>query len=115
MRKVTFVVLAVLLAAASIMAGRLPSAAEQAARLNADLTPVGAERAGNAAGTIPAWAGGLPKAPPIDPKVGYVDPFADDKPLYTITAANAAQYKDVLSAGHQVLLKRDARIFHMNV
>ena len=32
--------------------------AQQAARLGADLTPMGAEKAGNAAGTIPAWTGG---------------------------------------------------------
>jgi hypothetical protein len=115
MRRTGLVILAVLLAAGSISAGRAPSPSEQAARLDADLTPVGAERAGNADGSIPAWTGGLPKAPPIDPKVGYLDPFADDKPLFTITAKNAAEYKDLLSAGHQLLLKRDARTFRMNV
>jgi hypothetical protein len=115
MRKVSLVMLALLLAIGSITASRAPSAIEQAARLDADLTPVGAERAGNADGSIPAWSGGLPKAPPIDPKVGYLDPFADDRPIYTITASNAAEYKDVLSAGHQALLKRDARTFRMHV
>ncbi|MDH5620134.1 MAG: DUF1329 domain-containing protein, partial [Gammaproteobacteria bacterium] len=45
-----------------------------------DLTPVGAERAGNAAGTIPAWTGGLDKLP-----AGYVegqpllDPFPNEQ------------------------------------
>ena len=115
MRKVNLVMLALMVAVGSITAGRAPSAADQAARLAADLTPVGAERAGNADGSIPAWTGGLPKAPPIDPKIGYTDPFADDKPLYVITAKNAAEYKDLLSAGHQALLKRDARTFRMNV
>jgi hypothetical protein len=115
MRRFCLATLALFLAAGSIMASRPPSAAEQAARLDTDLTPVGAERAGNADGSIPAWSGGLPKAPPIDPKVGYANPFADDKPLYTITAANAAQYKDLLSAGHMTLLKRDAKTFRMNV
>src|SRR5690606_41300532 len=33
--------------------------ATQAARLGQDLTPLGAERAGNAAGSIPAWTGGV--------------------------------------------------------
>ena len=33
--------------------------AAQAARLGQELTPIGAEKAGNAAGTIPAWDGGL--------------------------------------------------------
>ena len=32
---------------------------EEAARLGKDLTPIGAERAGNKDGTIPAWDGGL--------------------------------------------------------
>ncbi len=32
---------------------------EEAARLTTDLTPFGAERAGNDAGTIPEWTGGL--------------------------------------------------------
>lgn len=35
--------------------------ADQVARLGQDLTPLGAEKAGNAAGTIPAWDGGLAK------------------------------------------------------
>src|SRR5512140_2931312 len=60
---------------------------DQLRRLDTDLTPVGAQRAGNADGSIPAWTGGLPKSAPIDPKVGYADPFADDRRLYTITAA----------------------------
>ena len=30
----------------------------EAARLGNELTPIGAEKSGNAAGTIPAWTGG---------------------------------------------------------
>src|SRR5512135_2794378 len=99
------------------LAGIAPAqvAPEQLARLNSDLTPVGAERAGNADGSIPAWTGGLAKTPPVDRKVGYVDPFAADTPLYTITAKNAEQYKDLLSNGHLALLKRDAKTFKMDV
>ena len=36
---------------------------EQIARLGADLTPLGAEKAGNADGTIPEWTGGMTKPP----------------------------------------------------
>ncbi len=36
---------------------------QEAARLGKDLTPVGAEKAGNKEGTIPAWTGGITKAP----------------------------------------------------
>lgn len=80
--------------------------AEQAARLGKDLTPLGAERAGNAAGTIPAWTGGITQPPP-----GYLvgmhhpDPFASDRPLFVITPANVEQYRSLLTAGAIALLK----------
>ena len=63
--------------------------ADQAARLGKDLTPMGAEKAGNAAGTIPAWDGGL-TTPPAGYKVGdhHPDPFAAEKPVLSITPAN---------------------------
>lgn len=114
MRKVAVAMMAVLLAVGGLTAGRSPSPAGQFARLDADLTPVGAERAGNADGTIPAWTGGLPKTP-TDPRTGYLDPFPGDKPLYVVTAQNAAGYKELLSPGHQALLQRDGRTFRMNV
>lgn len=79
---------------------------EQAARLGKDLTPLGAERAGNAAGTIPAWDGGLAK-PPAEYRPGahHPDPYAADKPLFTVTAANAEQYEPYLSPGQLALLQ----------
>ena len=81
--------------------------ADQAARLGQDLTPMGAEKAGNAAGTIPAWDGGLARqADAFDPAVGYKDPFAADQPLFNITNANAAQYAEHLSPGQLAMLKR---------
>src|SRR5690606_35701994 len=54
----------------------------EAERLNGELTPVGAERAGNAAGTIPDWQGGL-STPPENWREGTVEinPFPDDKTL----------------------------------
>ena len=80
--------------------------ADQAARLGADLTPLGGEKAGNASGVIPAWDGGI-TTPPAGYKVGdhHPDPYAGDQPLYTVTAANLAQYQDQLTAGHIALLK----------
>ncbi len=87
----------------------------QIARLGGDLTPVGAERAGNADGTIPTWIGGLAKTPPIDPAVGYTDPFAGDAVRFTITSENAKDYKGLLSDGHLALLARDPRTFRMHV
>ena len=90
--------------------------AEEAARLGNDLTPMGAIQAGNADGSIPAWEGGI-TSPPAGFKQGdhHPDPFADDKPLYTITAANSEQYKDKLSAGHLAMLQAYPDSFKLNV
>ena len=79
---------------------------EHIARLDADLTPMGAERAGNATGTIPAWEGGI-LAPPAgyQPGMHHPDPFADDAVQFTITSANADQYADRLTAGHVAMLQ----------
>jgi hypothetical protein len=80
---------------------------QEAERLGKDLTPVGAERAGNAQGSIPAWDGGLSKPPAgFDAAKGYVDPYANEKPLYTVTAANMDGYRDKLPPGQLEMLKR---------
>ncbi|WP_166260818.1 DUF1329 domain-containing protein [Marinobacter salicampi] len=78
----------------------------EAARLDADLTPVGAIRSGNEAGTIPAWTGGL-AIPPPGWKPGQIetDPFEDEKPLFVITADNMSLYEDRLTEGHKALLR----------
>jgi len=70
-------------------------------------TPLGAEAAGNAAGTIPAWDGGL-RQPIAGFKSGghYPDPFKTDKVLFTISAANVEQYRGQLSPGQIALLKK---------
>ena len=94
---------------ASLMSGYALAALSDAdvERLNKDLTPTGATRAGNADNTIPEWKGGL-KAPPTGwkPEQGYVDPFVYEKQLFTITGANADQYRDRLSPGLLALLKK---------
>lgn len=83
------------------------AAAGDFSQLGKDLTPWGAPKAGSADGAIPAWDGGIKEAPAgFDPKIGYVSPFPDEKPLYTITAANYQQYEAQLTAGHIELLKR---------
>lgn len=70
--------------------------AQQARRLEKDLTPFGAQRAGNADGSIPAWNGGMtatPEGVTYDPAAGghQPNPFAKEKALYTITAQNMDQ------------------------
>ncbi|CAD5109286.1 DUF1329 domain-containing protein [Zestomonas carbonaria] len=96
--------LALSLLATSVMAKVSP---EEAARLGTSLTPIGAEKAGNADGSIPEWTGGLPtSAGAVDGKGFLADPFASEQPLFTITAQNAEQYKDKLSAGQLAMFKR---------
>lgn len=90
-----------------------------AERLGTELTPTGAEMAGNADGTIPAWTGGL-TAPPEG--LGYKgsgdhhpDPFADEQPLFTITAANVSQYAEKLTEGQKALFKKFPDTYKMHV
>ncbi|MGV8050781.1 MAG: DUF1329 domain-containing protein [Anaerolineaceae bacterium] len=93
---------------------------QEAERLKSELTPFGAQRAGNAEGTIPAWEGGLTTAPKnvkFDPNTTPIrpDPFADDKVLFTITADNMSQYADKLSEGQKAFFKNHPDSFKMNV
>lgn len=79
----------------------------EAARLGKDLTATGAEVAGNKDGSIPAYTGGLTKPPACyKPQVEYCDPFANEKPKFEITAANADKYKDNLAPGVMAMLKK---------
>ncbi|MNZ37431.1 hypothetical protein D3C78_548760 [compost metagenome] len=80
--------------------------ADEAAKLGASLTPLGAEKAGNADGSIPAWTGGLASDAAAVENGFLSDPFPADKPLFVITAANASQYQDKLTAGQQAMFKR---------
>ncbi len=71
------------------------------------LTPMGAERAGNTDGTIPEWTGGITQAP-AGYKVGdhHPDPFASDKPVFEISAANYKQYGEKLSPGQIAMFEK---------
>lgn len=88
---------------------------EEAKQLGSSLTPWGAEKAGNKDGSIPAYTGGLttPPASYNPSKKGILtDPFADEKPLFSVNAKNMAQYADNLSAGVKAALAKypDARL-----
>src|SRR5881397_3351471 len=95
--------LSTLILAAGVFASASVSAAitaTEADRLGKELTPVGAERAASKDGSIPAWSGGDLKAPPgWKPGTARPDPYAGDKPLYSIDASNADKYKDKLTEG----------------
>ncbi|MGH8466888.1 MAG: DUF1329 domain-containing protein, partial [Pseudomonas sp.] len=96
-------VLSLTLLSSAVMAAVSP---QEAAQLGTTLTPLGAQKEGNASGSIPPWTGGLkPGAAPLDN--GFLgDPFAADKPQMVITAANAEQYKDNLTPGQLAMFKR---------
>jgi len=81
---------------------------QEAAQLGTNLTLVGAEKAGNADGSIPPYSGGLTTAP-ASFKAGDTmrpDPYANEKPLLVINGRNVDQYKDLLSATTVALAKR---------
>ncbi|ANF24600.1 DUF1329 domain-containing protein [Stutzerimonas stutzeri] len=86
----------------------------QAVRLGQDLTPLGAERAGNAAGTIPAWTGGVQPPTGYEAGMHHPDPFAADPMLYRVDQSNVAQYAALLPEGLRALVERHPD-FHMRV
>ena len=103
--KLTMLASALALAVAAAPVHAQVSEAE-AARLGQDLTPLGAERAGNEAGTIPEWDGGLTGAPEGHVPGGhYADPFADDGILFTIDASNLNQHRENLTPGQIAMLE----------
>ena len=84
--------------------------------LPADLTPVGAERGPSSDGRIPAWNGGL-QAGQVSLAVNGtpLDPYADEQPLYVITANNYTQYREQLTAGQVALMQRYPQSFRLPV
>ncbi|NPC55918.1 DUF1329 domain-containing protein [Caenimonas soli] len=108
--------LALVAALACVPMARAAVTAEEAAQLKTTLTPMGAERAGNKEGTIPAWTGGYTSVPS-----GYKsgtprpDPFASEKPLYAVTADNMGKYADKLPDGAKALLTAHPKTFRIDV
>lgn len=94
------------LACSTISFGALT--AEEASKLGTTLTEVGAEKAGNADGSIPAFTGGLTTPPPSYKKGSNVlpDPFPAEKPIYSIDAKNVGKYGDKLTEGAKAILKK---------
>lgn len=104
----------------SLLAGTATAAVspEEAARLGQDLTPLGAEMAGNADGSIPPWnSKGTPVPADFVPgSDNYVDPYKGEEPLYTIDGSNWQQYSEVLTEGAKALFEKyGADGFRMDV
>src|SRR5688500_16960699 len=99
------------LAIAGLVIAASLSMVPNAAADDGERLPWGAVKAANKDGTIPAWEGGLPTStqPPGFKKDSgfWADPYASDKPLYSITAKNMETYADKLSEATKELLKRD--------
>ncbi|MEH6499406.1 MAG: DUF1329 domain-containing protein [Pseudoalteromonas distincta] len=84
--------------------------------LGQDLTRFGAIAAGNEAGTIPAYTGGLEVPTSLKPADGsWPNPFADEEPLFRISAENADEFADQLSAGQMKLLKQYPDTYYMDI
>ena len=88
--------------------------AAEAAKLGKELSPVGAEKAGNKEGTIPAWTpqsqiAYKPGEYPSDPALEA------EKPLFTITAADVPKYAAKMTEGHKELFKRYPQTYKMQV
>lgn len=76
---------------------------QSANQLTANLTPMGAEKAGNAAGTIPAYTGGLAHQPNANPLKNV---FAAEQALFVIDHSNMQQHLANLSDGQIALLNK---------
>ncbi|MBW2232685.1 MAG: DUF1329 domain-containing protein [Deltaproteobacteria bacterium] len=106
MRSLTLVVLGAGLTLIAASALARPSEEEIARLGGEELTPVGAERAGNAQGTIPDWTGGVTEPPAgWEPGMRRIDLFKDDRILFSIDTDNVDQHADKLSPGQIELIK----------
>jgi hypothetical protein len=101
--------------AASAAVAEVP--ANQAARLGADLTPMGAEKAGSTSG-VSSWSGrAINGSALLNGFDGGAlpNPFASEKASYTITAGNAAQYDSQLTVGQKAMLATYPDSYRLNV
>ncbi|MED5490636.1 DUF1329 domain-containing protein [Halopseudomonas pachastrellae] len=106
--------LAFSLLATGVMAQSLTQA--EIDSLGTTLTPIGAQKEGNAAGTIPEWTGGLPTDAGQSLSNNFLEsPFKDDQPEFVITAQNYQQYKDNLTPGQIALFERYPETFRMPI
>ena len=90
--------------------------AAEAAALGKSLTPIGAEQSANKAGTIPAWTGGLTKAPDGYKSGGELkNPYSDDKVKFVITGENYKEYAANLTDGQKAMFAKYPDTYKMPV
>ncbi len=89
------------------------------ARLGHELTPMGANPAGNADGSIPPYSGKVVGPPPHVHYQGsgsfYPSAYAGEKPLFTITAKNYREYLSHLTEGQMALFEAYPDTFRIPV
>ena len=89
---------------------------EQVARLQTDLTPVGAIRSGNEDGSIPEWTGGISQPPDgYLPGTVHLDPYASESPTFRISAATLDQHAGHLTPGQVAMLRRYSDSYFLDV
>lgn len=90
---------------------------EEAAKLDTDeLTCMGAQRAGSDSGVAAftgKWVGTWPGQ--TKPHGYEPGPYADEQPLFTITAQNMSQHEDKLTEGQKALFKLYPDSYRMNI
>lgn len=109
------------LAAGLLLAGgalaKVPAA--EADKLGKSLTCVGAEKSGTSSG-VPEYVGkwqGVPPGMNYKPHTGQhpVDPYAGEKPLFTITADNLAQHAERLTDGQKAMFAKYPKTYRIVV
>ena len=111
------IVLAMSLMLAGAALAKVPAA--EADMLGKELTCVGAEKAGTKDG-VPEYTGKWLGTPPgiqytLHTGQHPVDPYAGEKPLFSITAENQAQYAARLSDGQKALFAKFPKAFRLDV
>lgn len=89
--------------------------ADEAAALKSSLTPMGAEKAGSKDGSIPAWSGAPTAGAGLNAAGQRLDPFAAEKPLFSINAKNMAQYAERLTDGTKALMRKYPDSYRVDV
>jgi hypothetical protein len=114
-RKYKAICLGALFTASSTFSAVSP---EEAAQLGRELTPLGAEMSGNADGSIPAWDSSGPPIPAdfVPGSDNYINPYANEKPLFAIDSSNWKDYAENLTEGTKAIFEKlGADGFRMDV
>ncbi len=109
MKKMNIVALMLTMVSSSVFA---KISEQESAKLGLELTAVGAEMKGNAAGSIPKYLGGLAQDINANP---YKDIYSDEKPLFFINGENFHQYENNLTEGQIALFKKHNKTYTMPV